>query len=94
MGIDGNCASRWRPFLWAAGGCGAIDGGRAGRAYGLLASEGVTKRYSSSARLRMATPPVQVPGHGPAMDRESISEVVDGGALLVAADQFADFVIA
>jgi hypothetical protein len=42
----------------------------------------------------MATPPVQVPGHGPAMDRESISEVVDGGALLVAADQFADFVIA
>ena len=37
---------------------------------------------------------VQVPGHGPAMDRESISELVDGGTLLVAADQLADFVLA
>jgi hypothetical protein len=32
---------------------------------------------------------VQVPGHGPAVGGESISEFVDGGALLIAADQFA-----
>jgi hypothetical protein len=37
---------------------------------------------------------VQVTGHGSAMDRESIGEFVDEGAFLVAADQFADLVVA
>jgi len=37
--------------------------------------------------------PVEVSGHGQAMDLEAIRELVDGGAFLVAANELIDFVI-
>jgi hypothetical protein len=37
---------------------------------------------------------VQVPGHGASVDGESISELISGSALLVAADQVIDLLIA
>jgi hypothetical protein len=37
--------------------------------------------------------PAEVPGHGQAMDPEAISELIDGGASLIAANESIDFVV-